>query len=180
MQRIFSRFARVLACWNWKCALLSASVRSLVYLVAMAHARQHGAWGVVLVEIVYVTATAGLYAGLQQRGLGLRSRLLGTLVVVLAVPALAQSLDWLTHRTVGHAASGRVTGAVCLFTFLSALFHLYVMRKGAFLTGPLGRTLLDDFRSMPRLMMGFLAQPVVWLSNGYARIATEADAGTAS
>lgn len=179
MQRFYSIFARALCCWNWKCALLSASMRSLVYVAAMAGARQHGAWGVVLVEIVYVTATAGLYAGLQQRGLGLRSRLLGNLIVVLAVPALAQSLDWLAHRAVGHAASGKVTGAVCLFTLISALFHLYVMRNGAFLTGAIGRTLLDDFRRMPRLTMGFLAQPVQWLSSLYARAVPRADAGTA-
>jgi hypothetical protein len=35
-------FTRVLRCWNWKYALLSATVRSLVYLVAMAHGRVNG------------------------------------------------------------------------------------------------------------------------------------------
>ena len=173
MPLIHSLPARAFACWNWKCALLSAAVRSMVYLVAMAHAKQHGAWGVVLVEIAYVTATAGIYAGLQQRGLGLGSRFLGNLTVVFAVPALAQTFDWLIHRAVGLAASGNVTGQVCVFTFTSALFHLHIMRKGAFLTGPMGRPLLDDLNRMPRLIIGFLFQPFTWLATPYARTAPD-------
>ena len=88
-------FAQAIVCWNWKCALMSATARSLVYLAAMARTGLQSGLPVVLVEMVYVTLTAGLYAGLQQRALGFRSRLLGNLTVVLAVPMLAQILDWL-------------------------------------------------------------------------------------
>jgi hypothetical protein len=52
--------------------------------------------------------------------------------------------------------------AVCVFAALSALFHLHVMRNGAFLTGT-GRSLFDDFRSMPRLIAGFVVRPVAFL-----------------
>lgn len=84
--------------WNWKCALMSATARSLVYLAAMTHTGLHGTLPVVLVEVGYVTLTAGVYAGLQQNALRIRSRLLGNLIVVLGVPGLAQVLDWFTHR----------------------------------------------------------------------------------
>jgi hypothetical protein len=145
--------------WNWKCALLSATARSLVYLTAMA---PHGALGrqaVVLVEIAYVTITAGLYAGMQQRALGLRSRLLGNAIVVLGVPGLAQALDWLAHRAVDATPPARATLAVSLFAAVSALFHLHIMRNGVLLTGR-GRSLFDDFRRMPRLLAGFVQRPV--------------------
>ena len=127
------------------------------------------------VEMVYVTITAGLYAGLQQKALGYRSRALGDFVIVIAVPALAQALDCLAHRIVGGSAPGRATLAVCVFTGVSALFHLYVMRRGTFLSGSGGRTLLDDFRRMPRLVLGFLAQPLTILSGAYLWISEQVE-----
>jgi len=156
-------YRRALVCWNWKCALLSATVRSLVYLVAMTRTGMRGGPAVVLVEMMYVTLTAGVYAGLQQRALDFRSRVVGNLTVVLAVPGLAQVLDWLAHWVSGAVAPARATVAVCIFTGISALFHLHVMRRGAFLSGH-GRTLRDDFRRMPRLIFGFVSLPFILLA----------------
>ncbi len=150
-------------CWNWKCALMSATARSLVYLAAMARTGPRGSVAVVAVEIVYVTLTAGVYAGMQQRALAIRPHLLGNLIVVLGVPGLAQWLDWTTHRVAGAPATGRATLAVSLFATLSGLFHLHVMRNGVFLTGQ-GRSLCDDFRRVPRLLLGFVLKPVAFLT----------------
>jgi hypothetical protein len=154
----------VLACWNWKCALLSASARSAVYLAAMARSGPHGRVSIVLVEVVYVTLTSGLYAGLQQRALDLRPRFAGNLAVVAGVPILAQLFDWLTHRAAGAAAPWNATAAVCAFAIVSALFHLHVMRSGAFLTGHRGLAFIEDFRRIPRLALSFVAKPVVFVA----------------
>jgi hypothetical protein len=156
--------AQALACWNWKCALLSATARSFVYLAAMARNGLRGSLSIVLVEIAYVTLTAGLYAGMQQRALSFRSRLLGNFAIALGVPVMAQMLDWLAHRAAGAAVPGKATLAVSVFAIVSALFHLHVMRRGVFLTGRCGRSLADDFRRIPRLVVGFIAAPVVLLS----------------
>ena len=146
-------------CWNWKCALLSATARSIVYLAALARSGPHGRLSIVMVEIGYVALTAGVYAGLQQRALGLRARWLGNLIVAAGIPALAQILDWLAHRAAGAAVSSRAFLAVSVFAAVSALFHLFVMRRGVFLTGH-GRSLFDDFRRIPRLIAGFVVAPV--------------------
>lgn len=176
--------ARAIACWNWKCALLSATARSLVYLAAMARGwHEHGGLksglAVAVVEMAYVTLTAGLYAGMQQRALSLRSRLLGNLTVVIGVPGLSQVLDWLTHRAAGAPAPGKATLAVCVFAAVSALFHLHVMRRGAFLTGHLGRSLLDDFRLMPGLIAGFVTAPVVLVGALVSRMTRNAESEAA-
>lgn len=164
-------FAQAFACWNWKCALLSATARSIVYLAAISRAGTRGGLSIVLVEMAYVSLTAGLYAGMQQKALGIRSRRLGNATVVLGVPMLAQVLDWLAHRAAGAAAPGKAILAVSVFAIVSALFHLHVMRRGAFLTGPIGRSLSDDFRRMPRLTAGFVLVPVALLSTLPARLA---------
>jgi hypothetical protein len=150
-----------LSCWNWKCGVMSATARSVVYLAAMARGGAQGRLAVVLVEMGYVTLTAGVYAGLQQRALGLRSRTLGNLVVAAGVPGLAQALDWLAHRVMGAAVTGRTTLAVMGFAVVSALFHLYVMRKGVFLTG-CGRSLGEDFRRLPQVGLGLVKAPAGW------------------
>ena len=151
--------AQALSCWNWKCALLSASVRSVVYLTALARSGPHKRLSIVLVEIAYVTLTAGIYAGAQQRALNLRSRLQGNSIIAVVVPALSQILDWLAHGAVGTPVPLRAMVAVSIFTLVSALFHLFVMRRGVFLTGQ-GRSLADDFRRIPRLLASFVAAPV--------------------
>jgi hypothetical protein len=170
-------FAQALSCWNWKCALLSATTRSLIYLAAMARTGFNGRLAVVVVEIAYVTLTAGLYAGLQQKALGIRSRLLGNLMIALIVPALAQSLDWFVHRAAGAVPPPRATLFVCIFTAISALFHLYVMRRGVFLSGR-GSSLLDDFRRIPRLIAGFVVRPVVVISTLSLRLAHSIESQT--
>lgn len=149
--------------WNWKCALMSAATRSLIYLTSMAGTELRGSLSVALVETAYVIATAGLYAGLQQRALAWRPRVLGDLAIVLAVPALAQAFDWLTHRACGAPAPGHATFAVCVFAAVSALFHRHLMRRGAFLTGRRARSLASDFRCLPRLAAGFVLRLLVFL-----------------
>jgi hypothetical protein len=172
-------FAYALSCWNWKCALLSATARSIVYLAALLRTGRHGVLSIVLVEMVYVTLTAGIYAGMQQKALGLHNRLAGNLIVVLCVPGLAQLLDWLAHRVVGAAVPNRTILAVCIFTLTSALFHLHVMRRGAFLTNRRGLSLIEDFRRMPRLIAGFIAAPVVFLYALAIRLNSEAESEAA-
>jgi len=165
-----SYLTRVFACWNWKCALMSATARSLVTLAAMVRTGLHGGLAVAGVELAYVSLTAGLYAGLQQRALSLRSRLAGNLLVVVGVPGLAQVLDWLTHRAVHAAEPRRALIAVCSFALISALFHLHVMRRGVFLTGGAGCTLIEDFRRIPRLVLDFILMPVTLFSGLTARV----------
>lgn len=150
---------RLFSCWNWKCALLSATARSFVYLIAMSRTHSHGRLGVVLVEMAYVTLTAGLYAGMQQMALRMRSQLAGNLIVVLGVPGLSQIFDWLVHIAVHAPIPHRALWSICVFTLLSASYHLHIMRRGIFLTGQGGHTLLDDFKSIPRLTLGFILWP---------------------
>ena len=173
--RPWPQLRRWLSCWNWKCALMSATARSVVYLIALGRGGVHDRLAVVLVEIGYVALTGGVYAGLQQRALSLRSRALGNAVVVLGVPALAQALDWAAHRVTGATVTAAATMAVAWFAVVSALFHLYVMRNGVFLTGE-GRSLGSDFRRIPRLVAGLVMVPVKW----FARLRAQAEAAAES
>lgn len=155
--------------WNWKCALMSAVVRSLVYGIAMVRGGNRERLAVIGIEMLYVTLTAGIYAGLQQRALSIRRRWLGDVCIVLLVPGLSQVLDWLVHRIAGAPAPARAfTGAVA-FTVISALFHRHVMRQGTFLTGEAEASVIEDFRRIPKLLVSFVSWPGALLLSLLAR-----------
>jgi hypothetical protein len=168
-----TRKARTFA-WNWKCALMSAVARSAIYAVAMIRGGlpgdSRGGLAVIGIEMLYVTMTAGLYAGLQQKALGLRRRWLGDLGIVVGVPGLSQWLDWLLHRVTGAPAPHRAVVSACVFTLVSALFHRHVMRHGTFLTGGEGRSMADDFRRIPRLVLSFVLWPAAYLRTPPGRL----------
>lgn len=161
--------------WNWKCALMSAAVRSLVYGLAMLHGGSRERLAVIGVEMLYVTLTAGLNAGLQQRALGIRRRWLGDMCIVLLVPGLSQMLDWLAHKVLGAPAPARALTGAAVFTLISALFHRHVMRRGTFLTGESEASIADDFRRIPRLVVSFVVWPGVLLRLLPARVERRAE-----
>jgi len=169
--------AQFLACWNWKCALMSSSARSLVYLAALARSGRHDRVSIVLVEVAYVALTAGVYAGLQQRALALRSQFLGNLTVAFVVPMFAQFIDWAAHRVAGAPVPFRAMVAVSIFACVSAFFHLYVMRRGVFLSGQ-GRSLREDFRRIPRLVIALVISllSIVMAQSSRAESAAESEA----
>ena len=88
-RQILQRIQLIRSYWNWKCALLSATVRSTVYLIAMARSTTQASLASSSSEVAYVALTAGIYAGLQQQALRLRSHLWGNLAVVIGVPGLS-------------------------------------------------------------------------------------------
>jgi hypothetical protein len=104
---------------------------------------------------------------------------LSNLTIVVGVPGLAQILDVVAHRMAGATAPPRATLAVCAFALVSASFHLYVMRRGVFLTGHRGRSLFEDIRRMPGLVTDFAFHPLNLLSNMAGRVTRAAESETA-
>lgn len=149
---------------------MSAVVRSVVYAVAMLRGGSSERLAVIGVEMLYVTLTAGLYAGLQQRALKMRRRWLGDVCIVLLVPGLSQVLDWLAHRAAGAPAPAPALAGAAVFTLISALFHRHVMRNGTFLTGDSEASMAEDFRRIPGLVVSFVAWPRVLLRSLPARM----------
>ncbi len=167
-------FREALCCGNWKCALMSATARSAVCFAAMVRTGLRGSLAATLVEIAYVSLTASAYAGMQQKALTLRSKLPGNFLIVVGVPGLAQALDWFVHRAAGAPVTGRALIAVSIFTAVSALFHLHVMRNGVFLSGR-GHSPVDDFRRLPALIAGFAMKPLVLFAALGERMGFEAE-----
>lgn len=147
--------------WNWKSAILSALIRSFGYLIATRKHGMHTGFHAVAIEIFYVALTAGIYSALQQGALNIRPRWLSSSLIVVGVPVLSQSVELAVHLAMRTPNLRAATLGIMAFGFLSAMFHLHVMRNGAMLVGGKSRPFSEDLKRMPSLVAGFLARPFV-------------------
>ena len=161
-----SRLARVFfypfRYWNWKSASIAARIRGSVFVLAMGrHSRQMGA----LIEIVYVVATAGFFAAIQQGMLGVNPRWARRLGIAAGVPIAAMVLDCLAHLAAQAPNPKSVTLSVLLYSLVTAAFHLHMMESGAMLVGEEGRSFLADLKSIPRMVLSFVCAPAIWIAS---------------
>ncbi len=147
--------------WNWKSAILSALIRSFVYLLTTMKHGWHSELHAIAAEMCYVALTAGIYSALQQGALDIRPRWLSNLLIVVAVPVLSQTVEYTVHAIAGTPNLKTAIISILSFGLISAMFHLHIMRKGAMLVGSKGRPFSDDLKRMPSFVISFLAAPVI-------------------
>lgn len=152
-------FRNLVACWNWKSAILSSCIRSTVYLLSARHHGLASGMYAVVAEICYVGVTAGIYSAMQQAALPVRPRWLSSLLIVVGVPCLSQTVECCIHFLLGTPNLKAATLSIMSFAFFSAAFHLHIMRQGALIVGKDGRPFTDDLRRIPSLVLSFLLIP---------------------
>ena len=143
--------------WNWKSALLSSVFRAAIFFFANLTAGWRAAVAAMSVELLYRGITAGFFGALTQTFRRARPMWIATVTALILLPALSQSLEFAVHLLRGTPKLAVSIISSVIFTALSTLFHLYAMRRGVLVVGPECRSLAADFRSMPRIIGGFLA-----------------------
>ena len=155
--------------WNWKSAVMSAVIRGVLFFAATVRSGLDAATAAFAVEFAFRAVTSGVLASVTQAFRRATPRWAATLVVAAGLPLVAHALEYLVHEVGGTAQLGRAMAASVAFTFLSAAFTLYVMRRGALIVGDDDRRpLRQDLAAMPRLVAGFTAA----LSGGLWRLVT--------
>jgi hypothetical protein len=79
-----------------------------------------------------------------------------TLAVAVGLPFANHSIEFLVHWMRG---TRKLVPSILFslgFTLLSTLFNFYAMRRGALVVGEGRRSLAQDLRSMPRLLLEFV------------------------
>jgi hypothetical protein len=149
-----------LACWNWKCAALTALIRGSACMAALRHAQPHARQHFSMVEIGFALLTSGLFSGWQQRSLRVTPRRLGWVIAVIALPLTSLALDALVHTWLdGIKAHALGIGALA-FTLVSAMFHWHIMQNGTMLVGETSSSFMSDMRRMPLLLASFVMEPI--------------------
>ena len=142
--------------WNYKTAVLSALVRAGIFFAATIGAGVEAAIGATLAEFGFRFVASGFYGALTQAFRRVEPQLLGTAGALLVVPALGHLGEFLIHSWRGTPHLRAALTSSIAFTVLSTAFNLFAMRRGALLVGDGERSLLDDLRAMPRLVLLFM------------------------
>ena len=155
--------------WNWKAALLGAILRASFYFTVYKASKEN--WVVTMtavgVEVAFSFFDIGISGALVQSFRRARPVWAATLLVSISLPIFSHSVQFFTHyaqekyfSTIFAAAENnarqKAFAISVLFSVLSALFNLFMMRHGVLLVGAGEETnsLWDDLKKIPVIGFG--------------------------
>ena len=163
--------AQLITRWNWKSALLGALLRASFYFSVYKAGKEN--WLVilsaVLVEFSFRFFTSGISGALVQSFRRAAPVWLATLIVTISLPIFSHTVEYVAHYAqetyfssvlpASENNSRKIAFAVSvLFSVLSAMFNLFVMRHGVLLVGAGAETkpLRSDLKRIPFLIYEFV------------------------
>jgi hypothetical protein len=137
--------------WNWKAGLLSAAIRSILFLGVVV-VRGTDALGGAAIEIVFRILVGGCWGSLMQAFRRARPAWLGGLFVALVLPASAHVLEYAALKAGGatHIRSGMTVSIA--FSLASLAVNYGLMRRGLLITGNEALSLGEDLRRVPKAL----------------------------
>ncbi|MBS1874290.1 MAG: hypothetical protein JSU00_13825 [Acidobacteria bacterium] len=142
--------------WNWKSGVTSALIRGGIYFATNLRAGAAQAAGAMLAEFGYRTLLSGANGSVTEALRRTEPAWAATLSAAVILPLASHAIEFMVHYLRGTPRLGASLIASVTFTVLSTLFNLYAMRHGVLVVGEGRRSLADDFRAMPRIVVGFL------------------------
>lgn len=162
---------QVISRWNWKSATMGALLRSFFYLAVYRASKE--SWVVtltaMLVEFGFRFLTSGIAGALVQSFRRAKPVWLATLIVTVSLPFLSHLVEYFTHyyqeayfSNVFPASQNdgrqKAFAISVMFSVISALFNIYVMRNGVLLVGAGEETnsFFEDMKQIPVLIFFFI------------------------
>ncbi|HML16963.1 MAG TPA: hypothetical protein VK419_08045 [Bryobacteraceae bacterium] len=133
----------LLARWNWKSALLSAVVRSALFLRS-ASVQASGA------EFCVALAMAGFLGAFAQAYRQVRPRWLACLMASVMPLGLLHACEFAAHRITG--APARAIAVSIVYSVLSSTVTVFLMRRGIWLAGENQTSLAGDLKKIASLV----------------------------
>ena len=147
----------VVARWNWKSAFLSALSRGSLFCSVNLAAGPEAGLHALLVEFALRGGTAGFYGAITQALSGARPAWAASAVAIVLVPIVAHTAEFLVHSAAGTARLGTSILASVAFTVTTTLFNLFAMRRGVLTVGRGSRSLPEDLRLLPGVILSFVS-----------------------
>ncbi len=142
--------------WNWKAAVSSSLVRSLLFFAVNLTAGFAAAVGAMLTEFAYRAISAGFYGALTQSFRKVEPRWQGAAAATFVLVTLSHSVEFGIHWARGTPNLVGSIAASCALTAMSTLFNLHAMRNGVLVTGGEGYGFWEDIRMLPGVIASIL------------------------
>jgi hypothetical protein len=150
--------------WNWKAAVLSGTMRSMIYLVTHIKQGWRAALGAMSIEFVFRVIVSGASGSLVQSFHRAQPVWLSTLCVMFLLPAISTIIEFTLHTLNGDVKRGQAIIISITFSILSAIFNLFAMRRNALLVKDKDQqTFARDMAKMPSIVAEFMFYPIVYL-----------------
>lgn len=150
--------------WNWKSAVLSGFLRSLIYFFTQITFGWRAAFSAMSVEFMFRTFNTGIVASIGQAFRKARPKWLATLCVMLMLPAYGHVIEFALHKLNGDRNLQRSIAFSVVFSVLSAVFNLFAMRRGVLLVNDAEqKSFLSDLKKMPVITAEFVGYPFIWI-----------------
>ena len=162
---------QIISRWNWKSALIGAIIRASFYFTVYKASKESllVTMTAVLLEFVFRFITSGISGSLVQSFRRASPAWLATLIITISLPIFSHTIEYITHYSQEHFFSNvfaasennarqKAFAISVLFSVLSALFNLFVMRHGVLLVGAgeETKTLWSDLKRIPLLIGEFV------------------------
>jgi hypothetical protein len=150
--------------WNWKAAVMSGVMRSMIYLFTHIKEGWRAALGAMSIEFFFRLIVSGASGSLVQSFHNAAPVWLATLCVMIMLPAFSHMIEFTLHTLNGDVNKGKAIIISITFSILSAMFNLFAMRRDTLLVkderaGSLG----SDLVRMPAIDGEFMFYPLVWM-----------------
>jgi len=150
--------------WNWKAALLSAIIRSSIYLFTHIKQGWRAALGAMSIEFAFRLIVSGASGSLVQSFRRATPIWLATLCVMILLPAFSHLIEFTLHTLNSDAKKGKAIIISVVFSIVSAFFNLFAMRRNTLLVKDENeQSLWSDMVKMPGIVGEFMFYPIIWL-----------------
>jgi hypothetical protein len=150
--------------WNWKAALFSGLLRSMIYLFTHLKEGWRAALGAMSIEFFFRLIVSGASGSLVQSFHNAAPVWLATLCVMIMLPAFSHTIEFTLHTWNGDVNKGKAIIISITFSIISAIFNLFAMRRNALLVKDArAQSLGQDLAQMPKIVGEFILFPFIWL-----------------
>jgi hypothetical protein len=143
---------RLIRHWNWKAAVLSAVFRGAIFFTVNLTAGLPAALRALSLDVPLRLAVAGFAGAIVQTFRRAEPPWAASLTIVAVLAVLTHGLEFVVHTIGGTPRLGASVLASMVFSAVSGLVNLFLMRRGVLLVGVESRSLADDFRQIGRLL----------------------------
>ena len=150
--------------WNWKAAICSGIIRSMIYLFTHLKLGWRAALGAMSIEFFFRLVVSGASGSLVQAFHNAAPVWLATLCIMIMLPAFSHMIEFTLHTLNGDVNKGKAIVISISFSIVSAVFNLFAMRRDALLVNDArAQSLGQDFVQMPKIVFEFMFYPIIWL-----------------
>lgn len=157
--------AQLVRQWNYKGAIMSASLRAPIFLITYLAGRESLklALGAALAQFIFRFAFAGVGGALIQAFRRVEPAWKALAAILLIVPIISHFFEFLVQISfayltqTGSHTDVAIIRSICI-SILSALFTLFIMRHNVLIVGEAeSKSIWNDLGRLPLLIFEFLA-----------------------